>query len=64
LTRRQLRKFDFEYEMDQQGISHIARHWAITVQAARSLLVNQNRLAVRAQIEQSGAKPNATGEAP
>jgi hypothetical protein len=51
LTRSQLRKFDIEYEIDQLDISHITRHLAITSQAARSLLVNQNRLAVRAQIE-------------
>jgi hypothetical protein len=44
-----------KYEIGQQDISHLTRHLAITVQAARSLLVNRNRLAVRAQIEQSGA---------
>jgi hypothetical protein len=50
-----LRSFNIEYEMSDDDVAHLCHDLNITVQAARALLVNQNRDVVRAQIEQLGA---------
>jgi hypothetical protein len=53
--KRPLRKSDIEYEIDDDDVSYLCRNLAITVQAARALLTNQNPLAVRTLIETRGA---------
>jgi hypothetical protein len=53
--KRALRKWEIEYEADQQDIAELIRHLGVTVPAARCLLTNTDPVAVRAQIEQLGA---------
>jgi hypothetical protein len=53
--KRPLRKFNIEYEMRDDDVAHLCHDLNIRVQAARSLLVNQDREAVRALIEQRGS---------